>query len=277
MNFSGQKRNRSKGKESPKHNEIQNFQRINYGRYSQQSNDIYLKEIDDKINVLKHEIDLLNNKEKEKDKLINRILKENEILLKQNEIISKRNEIHSRNIQLLNDLIYLNKKMIKELKEENDDLKMKINELYPIVFGCKLIKLLKKLLEYMVNDPELSSGLIKVQNKVHLLRKLPSFDLLLDFGLYEILVSFNKLLEIIQSYSSECDGTIHYVNKNAVNNSCLRKRIKVFENNQDFFSYFNFSEKQRKILTKFIPPYLFETIDNWTFEEKMSKLLTKIL
>lgn len=68
--------------------------------------------------------------------------------------------------QVLKDIITIDNKNIKNLIEENEKLKNKIEELIPIVFGCKISKLLKKILEYIINDPDFSSSLIRINNEL---------------------------------------------------------------------------------------------------------------
>lgn len=225
-------------------------------------------ELGKEIMVLKNEIKITKKKDEEKDKLINIILEQNRELKKTVEELKETVEESKETIEEL-------KETVEELKEKNYYLKREIDDLYPIAFSCKLRKLLKKLLQYMVNDPVLSSGLIRIEKDIYFL-KWPTELNSLYFSKYDIIDAFNLLLDIIKSYSLDCDYRAHYINKNALFQNSLRKRINVFGNYKDFFRFFNFDEKYQDILIKLIPAYFFETIDNYTFEEKISSLMSKI-
>ncbi len=232
-----------------------------YERDEEQPNNQYLKLLSKEINILKNEINTLKLKDKEKEKLMNNMILD---------IVNLKNSN-----QVLKDIISIDNKKIKKLIEENEKLKIKIEVLTPIVFGFKISKLLKKILEYIINDPDLSSGLININNKISFGR-VPKVLFSLNFDIFYIIDSLNKILEIIFSYSSKCDCRIHFVKKEAINNINYRERIPVFNNHKDFFNFFGINELHRNILTKLIPLDLFISIDNYSFEEKTSSLLTKI-
>ena len=206
-----------------------------------------IKKLYEDVIILKNELKTIKKEDKEKDKLINTILEQNKEL----------------------------KETVEDLKEKNNYLERKIDYIYPIAFSCQLRKLLKKLMEYIVNDPVLSSGLIRIKKEILFLRMPKELDSL-HFDNYDIFNAFNFLLDIIQSFSLDCDYTAHYVEKKALYRNILKKRINVFGNYKDFFSFFNFDEKYQNILIKLIPPNFFETIDNYTIEEQLSSLISKI-
>ena len=120
------------------------------------------------------------------------------------------------------------------MKEKNNYLERKIEDLYPIAFSYQLRKLLRKLLEYIMNDPVLSSGLIRIEKNILFLR-IPEELYSLPFLRFDIIKAFNFLLDIIQSFSSDWDFTAHYVNKKALYQNSLKSKINVFENYKDFF------------------------------------------
>ena len=227
-----------------------------------------IKELSKEILVLKNEIKIIKKEDEEKDKLSNIILEQN-IELK--ETVAKLKETVAK----LKETVAKLKETVEELKEENNYLKRKIDDFYPIVFCCQLRKLLRKLLEYIVNDPVLSSGLIKIKKEILFLR-IPEELNSLHFYKFDIIKAFNFLLDVIQSFSYECDFRAHYVNRKALYQNSFKRKIKVFGNYRDFFRFFDFDKKYQDILIKLIPTNFFETIDNYTFEEKFSSLLSKI-
>ena len=263
MKFSGHKKY-SKAEDNLKDEDkkLTKYYKINeYERDEEQPNDQYLKVLSKEINILKNEINTLKLKDKEKEILMNNMI------LHMNKL--------NVDIAVLKDIITIDNKKIKNLIEENEKLKNKIEELTPIIFGCKLTKLLKKILEYIINDPDLSSGLIRINNKLSFGR-VPKIFFSLNFDIFDIIDSLNKILEIIFSYSSICNCRIHFVKKEAINNINYRERIPVFNNYNEFFNYFGINELHRNILTKLIPLDLFISIDNFSYEEKTTSLLAKI-
>ena len=267
MRFSGHKRNRTP-EEGHKEN-TQDFQQ-------------QLENLHKEIKVLKIDIKRLKDKDEKKDHLITTILKENKIL-KDIAILNEKNILE---LKYFNDEL---KNNIKELKDDNEELENKNgylerkidklererDKLYAIVFSCQLRKLLKKLLEFIFNDPFLSSGLEMIGKDIHFLL-LPKELSSLNFDKYDIIEALDLLLDIIQSFTSKCDYTINYVNKEARSQIELRKRINVFDSYEEFFSFFDINKNYQDILIKLIPTYLFESIDNFTFEEKFSSLISKI-
>ena len=133
---------------------------------------------------------------------------------------------------------------------------------------------MKKIFEFIVNDRYLSSGLKKIGTEVYFI--LPNEYYSSYFSRNDIIQAFTLLLQIIQSYPLENDHKIHYVDKNAIFQDYLRKRINIFNNYSEFFRFFNINKKYEEILIKYIPPYLFYSIDNYTFDEKMSLLIMEI-
>ena len=161
MQFSGHKRNRTP-EEEPKEN-VKNFQQ-------------YLTNLHKEIEVLKNEIKNLKNKDEKKDELINTILEQNKKFYSDNKNLKDIVILNEKNIKELKDNNKELKDEIEEFKEKNeylerkiDKLENEINELYPIVFSCQLRKLLKKLLEYISNDPILSSGFHMIGKDIHFL------------------------------------------------------------------------------------------------------------
>ena len=214
-------------------------------------------------------------KKEEKDKLILILIEEKKQVEKQNKMfcetiskLKKEKKILIESNQILNDIIIINEKTIKDLKNKN-------KELSELVFGCKVRKMLKKLLEYIVNDSDLSQGLIKLENEIYFLiatKKLLS----LNYSISDSMGALNKLLSVIFYYSSAYDHKIHFVQKDAIYNKNLRERIPVFEHCKDFFEHFGIDKLYAKILIELIPKDLFKTIDNYSFEQGITSLLSKI-
>ena len=63
------------------------------------------------------------------------------------------------------------------------------------------------------------------------------------------------MLRIIFTYTTNTSYTIHFVNKDAISDIRLKKKIEVFNDFQEFFRYFKI-ENLQNILTTIIPfPY----------------------
>jgi len=209
-----------------------------------------LEELKQMVEILQKEIEIVKKKDEEKDELIDIILQKNKMFEESIINLKKDNE---------------------ELKEKNRILEEEFSKIYPVTLSYQLRKLLKKLFEFIVNDKYLSSGLTKIGAQVYFF--IPKEFYSGNFSKYDIIRAFTLLLQIIQSYPLDCDYKIHYVEKNAFFHSHLRKRINIFNNYSEFFRFFNIDKKYEEILIKYIPHYLFYSIDNYTFEEKMSSLI----
>ena len=90
----------------------------------------------------------------------------------------------------------------------------------------------------------------------------------------QILDALNTMLRIIFTYTTNTSYTIHFVNKEAISDIRLKKKIEVFNNFQEFFRYFKI-ENLQYILTKIIPLPYFTTIYNTEFDLKLSKIMEK--
>lgn len=205
-----------------------------------------LEELKQMVEIFQKEIENVKKKDEEKDELIDIILQKNKMF----------------------------EESIIKLKEKNRILEEEFSKIYPVALSCQLRKLLKKLFEFIVNDKYLSSGLSKIGAQVYFI--IPKEFYSGNFSKYDTIRVFTLLLQIIQSYPLDCDYKINYVDKNAFFHAHLRKRINIFNNYSEFFRFFNIDKKYEEILIKYIPHYLFYSIDNYTFEEKMSSLISKI-
>lgn len=233
-----------------------------------------LEQLNKQLSLLKNEIVRLKQKDEKKDELINIILEKNKNINESIDKLKKDNKFLKDIVSINQKVIKAHEKTINELKEENGLLSKEIEKLYPIAFSCQLRKLLKKILEYIVKDGFLSSSLTLIGKEVQFI--LPNDYSSQYFSRSDIMQAFKLLLHIIQFYTLDCDYKIHYVDKNAIFQIYLRKRINVFNNYTEFFKFFNIDKKYEDILIKHIPPYLFYSIDNYTFEEKVSSLISKI-
>lgn len=228
-----------------------------------------------RINSLQTEINNLMKINEERNKVIHTLREEKKQYEKKNEIlfetIIKLREDKKKLLvanQYLEDIITINKK-------DNKNLTNKLEETKPIYLACKLRKMLKKILEYIINDPDLSPALRIIKNKTYFLR-VPMKFFSLNYKINDIIGALNKLLRIIFYYSSDFDYKIHFAQKESIFNKNLRKRIPVFNHYQDFFDYFEIDELYENILINLIPNDLFTTIDNYSFEKGIPYLLSKI-
>jgi len=209
-----------------------------------------LEELKQMVEILQKEIEIVKKKDEEKDELIDIILQKNKMFEESIINLKKDNE---------------------ELKEKNRILEEEFSKIYPVTLSYQLRKLLKKLFEFIVNDKYLCSGLSKIGTQVYFF--IPKEFYSGNFSKHDIIRAFSLLLQIIQSYPLDCDYKIYYVDKNVFFHTYLRKRINIFNNYSEFFRFFNIDKKYEEILIKYIPHYLFYSIDNYTFEEKMSSLI----
>ena len=197
-------------------------------------------------------------KEKAKDKNIIRYL------LKERELDNKEKR------KMESDIRFLLEKN-EELTIKNKELDMKVQKLYEFIFTAKLRKLVKKLLEFIINN--YNNYIIYDEEE----KKLYFTDLPLILKSFETkkndtLKSLNIFLDKILNYANKASFTIHFVRQSAneIND------IIVFEKSLDFFQYFGISLNDKKILTILIPEKYYTNIDNADFEKKISELISKV-
>ena len=268
--FSNNKRHRSikdNDSESPTES-IQKYFRINKKEEKKDNpKRESLEQLSNKMSRLKNQVDELSEivKKNTEDKNTLRIklneLSNENIILKQ-----KIDELEQKNHTLENE--------ITKLKKERKEDTLKIKDLSEFIFIAKLRKLLKKMLEFIVNCDYLSKALKYENNKLYFI-KVPQELTILGFDNSDIISALNKILEIIFAYSSNCDFRVHFVDKNAQKDYKYRHNLIVFNSYKEFFNYFKI-EKYEDIITKIIPIHYLTCIDNYSFDVKIPELLGKI-
>ena len=122
-------------------------------------------------------------------------------------------------------------------------------------------------MEYIINEPEILSGLVKINKQLYFI-KIPKGFSSLNFKKQDILGVLNKILEIIFTYSSNCNYIIHFFKKEAIENINHRERIPVFNIYKDFLNYLGTNELYENILSKLILVELFKSIDNYSLKRE---------
>jgi len=185
-----------------------------------------------------------------------------------NEQNSKINELNYK----INELNY--KINIFEIQRQKDQIK--IAELSDFIFQAKLRKLLKKILEYIVSQENLSNHLyFDSKERRWSFISVPNGISINGISNSQILDALNTMLRIIFTYTTNASYSIHFVNKEAISDIRLKKKIEVFNKFQEFFKYFKI-EKLQNILTKVIPLPYFTTIYNTEFDLKLPSIMEKV-
>jgi uncharacterized coiled-coil protein SlyX len=172
---------------------------------------------------------------------------------------SKINELHStinRQNSIINELY----SEINILESQRQKDQVIIAELSDFVFQAKLRKILKKMLGYIVSDKYLSKYLhFDTKERIWSFISAPEEININGISSSQVLDALNTLLKIIFTYTNNASYTIHFVNKEAISDIRLKKKIEVFNNFMEFFRYFKI-ENLQNILTKIIPLHYFTTI-----------------
>ena len=210
------------------------------------------------------------SKIKRKDKETINIL-ENSLITLSNEVFKLKayvKELHS----IINEL---NSKInILEIQRQKDQIR--IAELSDFVFQAKLRKMLKKIWEYIVSQENLSNHLyFDTKERRWSFISVPNGISINGISNSQILDALNTMLRIIFTYTTNASYSIHFVNKEAISDIRLKKKIEVFNNFQEFFKYFKI-EKLQNILTKIIPLPYFTTIYNTEFDLKLPNIMEKV-
>ena len=98
----------------------------------------------------------------------------------------------------------------------------------------------------------------------------------LKYPKHLVIKALNNLINIAFYTSKKSDYIIHFVNQKAKNNIKSKGFIKVFENAEKFFNYFNINAIDKEIILNLIPDNYLTEIDNFSFEKKISELLSKL-
>jgi hypothetical protein len=185
--------------------------------------------------------------------------------------INEQNSIINRQNSAINEL---NSKInILESQRQKDQII--IAELSDFVFRAKLRKILKKILEFIVSTDYLLNHLhFDTKERGWYFISVPKEININGISSSQILDALNTMLRIIYTYTTNTSYAIHFVNKEAISDIRLKKKIEVFNNFQEFFRYFKI-ENLQYILTKIIPLPYFTTIYNTEFDLKLSKIMEK--
>ena len=219
---------------------------------------IQKREIDKKeIQQLNFEVRfLLQEREKEKNS-ITYLLKEREL---------EREEIQ----KMKSNIIYLQKKR-KYDGQLIEELSTKVDKLYEFVFSTNLRKLVKKLLEFVV-DHYNKYIIYDEKEKKFYFTDLPIILKSFENKKDDTLNSLNKFLDIILYYYNKSSFNINFTGKSysKIND------ITTFEKSADFFQYFGICKNDEKILTTLIPEKYYTNINDVDFDKKMSELISKV-
>ena len=217
------------------------------------------------------------SKIKRKDKETIKIL-EDSLITVSNEMFQLKayvKDLHSTINEQNSKINELNYKInIFEIQRQKDQIK--IAELSDFIFQAKLRKLLKKILEYIVSQENLSNHLyFDSKERRWSFISVPNGISINGISNSQILDALNTMLRIIFTYTTNASYSIHFVNKEAISDIRLKKKIEVFNKFQEFFKYFKI-EKLQNILTKVIPLPYFTTIYNTEFDLKLPSIMEKV-
>jgi len=161
-----------------------------------------------------------------------------------NEQNSKINEQNSKINELNYKINELNYQInIFEIQRQKDQIK--IAELSDFIFQAKLRKLLKKILEYIVSQENLSNHLyFDSKERRWSFISVPNGISINGISNSQILDALNTMLRIIFTYTTNASYSIHFVNKEAISDIRLKKKIEVFNKFQEFFKYFKIEKLQ---------------------------------
>ena len=160
------------------------------------------------------------SKIKRKDKETINIL-ENSLITLSNEVFKLKayvKELHS----IINEL---NSKInILEIQRQKDQIR--IAELSDFVFQAKLRKMLKKIWEYIVSQENLSNHLyFDTKERRWSFISVPNGISINGISNSQILDALNTMLRIIFTYTTNASYSIHFVNKEAISDIRLKKRL----------------------------------------------------
>ena len=208
---------------------------------------------------------------------------------------SNENKVQESQNKPIND--YLNKKFeffqkqIDDLKEQNgkeqillqnlerkiETLNSQVKELNEFYFTDKLRKLLKKLIQFIINnyfDSYMKYN--KSTKRIYFVQApRPTIHLnMLKDG--DIIDALNRILELSFSKVKSQDFIIHFIDKRTNKDNSLKKTYQIFKNKNEFFDYFNISEKDKVILNEIFPEEYLTLIDNSSFYINIRRLINVV-
>ena len=260
----GNLKNMIKDQEKRHKKELNNIQKINDQNYRAQE-ERYKKELN---NIQKINDKNYSAQEGRYKKELNNIQKINDQNFRAQEKRYKKrlNDIYhiqeERYKKQLNDIQKINEQNY-HVQEEIGLLKKEVKELKEFQFSVKIRKLLKNLLNYILDRfcpnyikydlktkhikfntaPKCSTALVNIKDK-------------------DIIGALDRLLKLLFSKAKEKNYKVHFISKKALENKSFREDLVVFESSNDFFNHFYISNNDRNILKILIPEYYFKCIDN---------------
>ena len=235
------------------------------GRFKNEESRRKKMDIYEEIGNLKN---MIKDQEKRHKKELNNIQKINDQNFRAQEKRYKKrlNDIYhiqeERYKKQLNDIQKINEQNY-HVQEEIGLLKKEVKELKEFQFSVKIRKLLKNLLNYILDRfcpnyikydlktkhikfntaPKCSTALVNIKDK-------------------DIIGALDRLLKLLFSKAKEKNYKVHFISKKALENKSFREDLVVFESSNDFFNHFYISNNDRNILKILIPEYYFKCIDN---------------
>jgi hypothetical protein len=187
-----------------------------------------------------------------------------------NEYLNKKFEFFQKQIDNLKEQ---NGKQQREIEKLNSQVK-KINEFY---FAGKLRKLLKKLIQFIINYYFYSYMKYNKSTKRIYFVQAPRPTIHLNlFKDGDIIDALNRILELSFSKVKSQDFIIHFIDKRTNKDNSLKKVYLVFKNKNEFFDYFSISEKDKVILNEIFPEEYLTLIDNSSFDINIKSLINVV-
>ena len=206
-----------------------------------------------------------------------KIIKENQFHIK--ELMRQRDEdrkiINELNRQRNEDKkkLHFHEIRINGLLLKNKELEDEVKSLSNFAFSAKIRKLLKKLLEFLI-DQYFQSYMIYDENSKKVKFVFPPKHI---SGQSDIKIKFalNRIIDIIFNESKHSDHVVHLVDEKVKNDIRYYKKIKVFRNARDFLAYFGLLDYE-DIILDIIPEEYLTTIDNWDFERQIGEMMKSV-
>lgn len=235
----------------------------------------HIHDLNNHIHNLNNHIHGLNNRIYDLNHHIINIESENENYKKDINYLSKNIDKLLEEKKVLKSKIYKNENDIDELLLKIKDLEKKVLDLNKYAFSAKLRKLLKKLLEYILQKYFKTCMYYNTDDKQLSFIKVPQILKIYGENERDCLNALNTILDIIFHYSKSSDYILHVVNEQVIKKKAIKKTIEVFPKYEDFCEYFKITPKQEKILITVIPEKYFTKINDADFEEKIPILISK--
>ncbi len=241
--------------------------------YKKLENKIF--KLEDKIQDMNFDIDYLRLKNNADFSMfnyeINKILFEqknnnNKIKYLENKVYKLENEYHKLYIEMNNK------------KKENKALQEEIKEIKDFQFHGKLRKLVKKLIEYMIEKYYKNYMEYNRHDNILFFIDLPEklfLNLNKSYKRYTINL-LNKMIEKICIKKKRSDNVIHLFNPKVFQKPELLKKYTVFNNHDEFFKYFGMKKDEGDVISNIIPKKYFTKIDNSSMDETIFKLIKNL-